>query len=317
MADHLFQDKLFDKIKHEADILSPALSLQCEQVLVSTVRSLDDALTSLCRSDAYRLVIPLNSTESLMIDGWLFKCPAGQALLLAPGQHCLHPGNPHGNAPGRPNRIIALVYSQSLMESLRAHAGHADMCEGTEAVAARLLAGNPCRICRKALYALLEACNDSRPGCQKAISLQAQSIALGIWRDDCTIAMQEMPDRLADDLPDVLAESYRFMLKHLSEPLSVDQLAKMAGLSKTHYIRLFRHKFNKSPYQMLTHMRLQEARLLLEKSDLPVAGICRRCGFHTDSHFSAIFRKDTGLSPSRYRIKVRKTDRQAVSARSD
>jgi AraC-like DNA-binding protein len=308
MADHLFYDKLLDKINHEAAILSPVLSLQCEQIQVSTGTSLLDLLTRLSRPDAYRLVIPLNSTESLMIDGWLFICQAGQALLMAPGQYSLYPGAPHCPAPGHVARIIILAYDQPLMERLRSNAGHTAKYDNIEAVSARLLARNPCRINHKALYALLEAINDSRPGCQAAVSLQAQAVALAIWRDDCTAADQDKKCWQMEDLPDCLADSCRFMHKHLHEPLSVDQLAVMAGLSKTHYIRLFGRRFNISPYQMLTHMRLQEARVLLEKSDLPIAEICRRCGYQTSSHFAAIFRREVGLVPMRYRIKIRKAN---------
>ncbi|MDW7658750.1 MAG: AraC family transcriptional regulator, partial [Bacillota bacterium] len=273
MPDYLFNAKLLDKINHETAILPPAISFHCEQIQVSTSADLIDSLTQLAHKDAYRLVIPLNSTESLMIDGWLFVCQAGQALLMAPGQYSLYPGAPYCAAPDNSARIIILVYNQAIMEHLRENAGHDDKYADPKAVAARLLACNPCQICRKALYALLDACNDRRPGCQKAICLQAQAIALEIWRNDCSASVQGQQSMLMEEQPDALAENYKFMQRNLHEPLSLDQLAEMAGLSKTHYIRLFNRRFGKSPYQMLTLMRLQEAKILLEKCDLPIAEI--------------------------------------------
>jgi hypothetical protein len=195
VCDHLFNEKLLVKINHETAILPPAMSFRYGQIQAGTSTSLLYAQAQLACSDAYRLVIPLNSTESLVIDGWLFFCQAGQALLMAPGQYSLYPGAPHCPAPGQAARIITLAFDQTLMERLRANAGHAEKYESIAAVSARLLARNPCTISHKALYALLEAINDSRPGCQAAVSLQAQAVALAIWRDDCSAADQEKQRR--------------------------------------------------------------------------------------------------------------------------
>src|SRR5262249_32390503 len=62
----------------------------------------------------------------------------------------------------------------------------------------------------------------------------------------------------------------RFLDTHLDEPLSLDEIARHAHLSKFHFLRLFRDAFRETPLRYLRRRRLEAARLLLTRTDLSV-----------------------------------------------
>jgi AraC-like DNA-binding protein len=88
--------------------------------------------------------------------------------------------------------------------------------------------------------------------------------------------------------------------------LSVEQLAKVAGLSPFHFSRLFRNSTGRSPYSYYDELRFQRARELLSATDLTVADIGRRLGFSHPSQFTRAFRRQAGCSPSAYRDQLRR-----------
>jgi transcriptional regulator GlxA family with amidase domain len=84
-------------------------------------------------------------------------------------------------------------------------------------------------------------------------------------------------------------------------PISLDELAHVAGFSMYHFIRIFRHVYKQTPHQCLVMHRVDKAKHLLRSTDLSVTDICFDVGFQSVGSFSATFRKLTGLSPSSYR----------------
>lgn len=86
-----------------------------------------------------------------------------------------------------------------------------------------------------------------------------------------------------------------------SEPLSIEALAREAGMSSFHFLRLFRHLFRETPHQLLIGMRLERAKTLLRETDLAITEICFECGYESLGSFSALFRREVGCSPREYR----------------
>lgn len=92
-----------------------------------------------------------------------------------------------------------------------------------------------------------------------------------------------------------------FMAQRFAEPLTLDQLAAEACVSKYHFVRLFREKVGQTPHSYLTDIRLDCACQMLLATDLPMAEVASACGFARPSHFSAAFAQRHGVSPSTYR----------------
>ncbi|WP_404983723.1 helix-turn-helix domain-containing protein [Cobetia marina] len=93
----------------------------------------------------------------------------------------------------------------------------------------------------------------------------------------------------------------RFIDANLHRRLSVADLARQSHLSEQHFSERFRVLTGLSPYQYLLRRRLDEARHLLDSSDLSLSQIAERCGFANQSALSHAFRKHLGFPPSALR----------------
>jgi AraC-like DNA-binding protein len=85
------------------------------------------------------------------------------------------------------------------------------------------------------------------------------------------------------------------------EPLTVDDLARAAKLSRAHFSREFRRVFGESPHQYLLTRRLERAAALLRNTDWPVAHICLAVGLKGVGSFTTSFGRAFGMSPTAYR----------------
>jgi AraC family transcriptional regulator len=88
---------------------------------------------------------------------------------------------------------------------------------------------------------------------------------------------------------------------HFTEPLGLDQLAAVAGMSKYHFVRTFRHVLGRSPHQYLVGLRLQHVAERLTITDDLITEIALNCGFGDISTFASQFRRQFGETPSQYR----------------
>ena len=90
----------------------------------------------------------------------------------------------------------------------------------------------------------------------------------------------------------------------LNLPVTIDDLAEEAGVSKFHFARLFHKVTGLSPMQYRMNLRIEQAkaRLLLERSRSLVE-IAIDCGFADQSHFGRHFKRLVGTTPQRWRDK--------------
>jgi transcriptional regulator GlxA family with amidase domain len=86
-----------------------------------------------------------------------------------------------------------------------------------------------------------------------------------------------------------------------AEPLDLDALASIAGVSPRHFSRSFRRTFGETPYQYLLTRRIERARYLLRTTDMRVADICLEVGWGSVGSFTTTFRRHVGVSPTEYR----------------
>ncbi|MBE0490424.1 MAG: helix-turn-helix transcriptional regulator [Halomonas sp.] len=98
-----------------------------------------------------------------------------------------------------------------------------------------------------------------------------------------------------------LARLDRFIQRHLASPLNVADLAREACLSEAHFRHCFREQAGLTPWQYVRNRRLEAARHLLTRSDLPLSEVAARTGFTSQSAFSHACREAFDASPSRLR----------------
>lgn len=86
--------------------------------------------------------------------------------------------------------------------------------------------------------------------------------------------------------------------------IDLNNISDEACFSKFHFIRLFKSVYGKTPHQYLTHVRIENAKLFLQKNNT-VADTCFKCGFDSVSSFTGLFKKTTGKTPSSYQLQYR------------
>jgi AraC family transcriptional regulator len=89
-----------------------------------------------------------------------------------------------------------------------------------------------------------------------------------------------------------------YMSANFGQPLTLDDLASEACISKYHFTRLFKQRTGRTPYRVLTIIRLEAAARLLADSDTSISGVAAACGFRNVSHFTTAFGRHYGKSPS-------------------
>ena len=98
------------------------------------------------------------------------------------------------------------------------------------------------------------------------------------------------------------------MREHLSEPLTIDDLAEHAFFSKYHFTRVFQRYTGMSPGKFLAELRMMSAEHLLVTSDLSFTDITFRVGYASIGSFSARFKVVLGIPPSEYRRRRHPTE---------
>lgn len=86
-----------------------------------------------------------------------------------------------------------------------------------------------------------------------------------------------------------------------ADPITVDDLADAAGLSRAHFSRMFTRTFGESPRAYLQSRRLERAAALLRNTDRSVADICVMVGLHSVGSFTTSFARVYGKPPAAYR----------------
>ena len=109
------------------------------------------------------------------------------------------------------------------------------------------------------------------------------------------------------DLPENLLRVIEQIETSLSDVPDISPLASKAGLSESHLRALFRKHMGVSIGKFITGKKIDFARYALTSSDMSIAEIAEAAGFNNIYVFSTFFKRNTGLSPLRFRKEMSKT----------
>ena len=98
-----------------------------------------------------------------------------------------------------------------------------------------------------------------------------------------------------------LRRAKEFIREHLEEDLTLAEVAAAVGFSRFHFARAFRRSTGLTPHQYLMRQRINRAKELLTKGELPLVEVGIQAGFKNQSHFTTLFRKFTALTPKAFR----------------
>ena len=100
---------------------------------------------------------------------------------------------------------------------------------------------------------------------------------------------------------DMVSRVILYMQDHLTEPISVQQLADMVYVSKSYLSRLFKQKTGVSLMDYLNSLRMESAKAMLVASNMNTEEIAYQTGYHSTKFFYRAFRAYTGMSTREYR----------------
>lgn len=95
-----------------------------------------------------------------------------------------------------------------------------------------------------------------------------------------------------------------FVATNYGRSILVEDLARQAALSPSHFAQLFKRTIGMSPMQFVMSYRVEQARKKLAERDTPLIDIAMSCGFADQAHFSRVFKQVAEESPSKYRARL-------------
>jgi len=116
----------------------------------------------------------------------------------------------------------------------------------------------------------------------------------GLERDDDLAFNQSFTARHYKRVLDYVAE-------HFAQEVNLEQLAREAGLSTSHFSRLFKQTIGQSPYQFVMAYRVEQAKKMLMDAHRPMIDIALSCGFSDQAHFSRTFKQISHETPGQFR----------------
>lgn len=104
----------------------------------------------------------------------------------------------------------------------------------------------------------------------------------------------------------VVTNAVIFIENNLSEPLSLEMVAKECFVSTSWLSRLFKWHMGENISAYILQKRIDMAKDLLIKTDMPAHDIAEKVGMRNLPYFYSIFKKDTGMTPKEFRVKKRR-----------
>ena len=115
--------------------------------------------------------------------------------------------------------------------------------------------------------------------------------------------MTAVTDRTVGDLPVCrLRRVTQYIEDNLHRGLRLAELSAHVHMSPYHFARLFKRSTGTPPHRFVLRRRIDRATTLLTTGELSIGEVARLVGFQTTSHFTTVFRRITGATPSAYRI---------------
>ena len=91
-----------------------------------------------------------------------------------------------------------------------------------------------------------------------------------------------------------------YITEHISDEITLENLAEIAGYSAFHFARKFTLAMGISPGRYLSHKRLEHAMEELAAGRLPLAEIAFNAQFSSQASFTRAFHRATGMTPKEY-----------------
>lgn len=238
--------------------------------------------------DNFEFTIPLSHNPKLMIHNKEFMLPQRNIFPCNPGQS-------HGPAEAaHQHRIIALQASSSLIEDV------AYTLYGTRNIIFKNIPIGLDHNLDNLFDLFIFESNNKQAGYEFILDNLSIIIVATIVRSlKSNLGIYTKPFNGVKNKN--INKIFDYLHSNSNKDFSLNELADSVGLSKYHLIRQFKIETGKTPYQYYLDLKIAKAVQLIRTSNYSITEICFMSGFKDHSHFSKVFTKKMGISPSRFR----------------
>jgi AraC-like DNA-binding protein len=211
----------------------------------------------------------------------------GGEIRVGPGQAIVIPvKTEHATSLSGPGRFGSVWLGEARMEALSEALSTAQVVPGLLPSPERLIALG--RLLRSEV-------GEAQRGYLTAADALSEALAIeALRRTHVSGTRESSPDVRIRAALDLMESCY-------AEPLSIENLARAAGLSRFHFSREFRDQLGVSPYRYLTKLRVRKAAQLIERRRASVTEAAFSVGFGDLSRFARAFRAQFGCSPREWK----------------
>jgi transcriptional regulator GlxA family with amidase domain len=103
----------------------------------------------------------------------------------------------------------------------------------------------------------------------------------------------------------IIGKVHEYVTEHITDTLSIEQLASAVSVSRRTFSRLFAKYAKVTPSAFVEQVRVDTARRLLEETDSPLKTVAFKCGFHSATHMRTTFARRLNVTPKQYRQRFR------------
>jgi RpiB/LacA/LacB family sugar-phosphate isomerase len=119
---------------------------------------------------------------------------------------------------------------------------------------------------------------------------------------DAYLAATLAPVEVVGGLPPRrLQRVFTHVRENIAQELAVAELARVVGMSQYYFSKLFKLSTGTTPHQYVMRQRVERAQEFLRDGPTPLAEVATHVGFETQSHFTSVFRRLSGVTPKHYR----------------
>jgi AraC-like DNA-binding protein len=112
--------------------------------------------------------------------------------------------------------------------------------------------------------------------------------------------IEDRYERLTRDNYDIIEQTKNIIEKNIYNPMDMDDLTKILGVSYPTLLDQFREKMKLTPYRYFLQLKINKAKELLREGSLSIKEISYRLSFNSPYYFSRLFKRKTGASPSQW-----------------
>jgi len=250
--------------------------------------------------NTYKFIVPHSSAHPAhRIDGKLYRVEKHNAFPLNPGQ-------PHAfSVEGLVHWFTPLFIDKEFMK---------EICKavfGTPYVIFDNRAYPTSTRLRSLLATFMEEANSRQPGYEFVMQSLTVQLVVGLVREvgNTVIRKQGVASKPHPQWESADSAAVRtvvdYLHAHFTSDFTLEDIAAIVHYSPYHLIRIFKAETGTTPFEYLVDLKIAKAKELLKTTSKNITEICFTCGFNNRSHFSAVFKRKVGVSPSRYRMEMR------------